>query len=214
MPQWGWGGNWRLLLCLYRILKWEACFPEVVVRFVVCVVTCCESEGKPDVDLFFIHLLSPQEKPPPVNKQENAGTLNILSTLSNGNSSKQKVPADGVHRIRVDFKVKVFSDHRVYRVLWTLCTYFQFFFPFGCLYWCMQASSRRGAGLLSSCGTRASHCGGFSCGAQALGTQASVFVAQGLISCDLWALEYLGFSICGAWASLLCGMWNFPGPKI
>ncbi|XP_046541033.1 histone-lysine N-methyltransferase 2A isoform X7 [Equus quagga] len=45
-----------------------------------------------------------KEKPPPVNKQENAGTLNILSTLSNGNSSKQKVPADGVHRIRVDFK--------------------------------------------------------------------------------------------------------------
>ena len=45
-----------------------------------------------------------KEKPPPVNKQENAGTLNILSTFSNGNSSKQKIPADGVHRIRVDFK--------------------------------------------------------------------------------------------------------------
>ncbi|XP_074191503.1 histone-lysine N-methyltransferase 2A isoform X10 [Rhinolophus sinicus] len=45
-----------------------------------------------------------KEKPPPVNKQENTGTLNILSTLSNGNSSKQKIPADGVHRIRVDFK--------------------------------------------------------------------------------------------------------------
>ncbi|XP_017378918.1 histone-lysine N-methyltransferase 2A isoform X6 [Cebus imitator] len=45
-----------------------------------------------------------KEKPPPVSKQENAGTLNILSTLSNGNSSKQKIPTDGVHRIRVDFK--------------------------------------------------------------------------------------------------------------
>uniref|UniRef100_A0A8C0MML9 Histone-lysine N-methyltransferase n=1 Tax=Canis lupus familiaris TaxID=9615 RepID=A0A8C0MML9_CANLF len=45
-----------------------------------------------------------KEKPPPVSKQENTGTLNILSTLSNGNSSKQKIPADGVHRIRVDFK--------------------------------------------------------------------------------------------------------------
>ncbi|XP_078002977.1 histone-lysine N-methyltransferase 2A isoform X2 [Phascolarctos cinereus] len=44
-----------------------------------------------------------KEKPPPVSKQEN-GTLNILNTLSNGNSSKQKLPADGVHRIRVDFK--------------------------------------------------------------------------------------------------------------
>ncbi|XP_054989215.1 histone-lysine N-methyltransferase 2A isoform X1 [Sorex araneus] len=45
-----------------------------------------------------------KEKPSPISKQENAGTLNILSTLSNGNSSKQKIPADGVHRIRVDFK--------------------------------------------------------------------------------------------------------------
>ncbi|XP_076432262.1 histone-lysine N-methyltransferase 2A isoform X10 [Peromyscus maniculatus bairdii] len=45
-----------------------------------------------------------KEKPPPVNKQENAGTLNILNPLSNGISSKQKIPADGVHRIRVDFK--------------------------------------------------------------------------------------------------------------
>ncbi|XP_038179063.1 histone-lysine N-methyltransferase 2A isoform X4 [Arvicola amphibius] len=45
-----------------------------------------------------------KEKPPPVNKQENAGTLNILNPLANGISSKQKIPADGVHRIRVDFK--------------------------------------------------------------------------------------------------------------
>ncbi|ELW65863.1 Histone-lysine N-methyltransferase MLL [Tupaia chinensis] len=45
-----------------------------------------------------------KEKPPPMSKQESASTLNILSALSNGNSSKQKVPADGVHRIRVDFK--------------------------------------------------------------------------------------------------------------
>ncbi|XP_036913353.1 histone-lysine N-methyltransferase 2A isoform X5 [Sturnira hondurensis] len=45
-----------------------------------------------------------KEKPPPVNKQENTGTLNILNTLSNSNGSKQKIPADGVHRIRVDFK--------------------------------------------------------------------------------------------------------------
>ncbi|XP_076781060.1 histone-lysine N-methyltransferase 2A isoform X6 [Arvicanthis niloticus] len=45
-----------------------------------------------------------KEKPPPISKQENAGTLNILNPLSNGISSKQKIPADGVHRIRVDFK--------------------------------------------------------------------------------------------------------------
>ncbi|XP_075402777.1 histone-lysine N-methyltransferase 2A isoform X2 [Tenrec ecaudatus] len=45
-----------------------------------------------------------KEKPPPVSKQETAGAVNLLSTLSNGTSSKQKTPADGVHRIRVDFK--------------------------------------------------------------------------------------------------------------
>uniref|UniRef100_A0A673VP25 Histone-lysine N-methyltransferase n=1 Tax=Suricata suricatta TaxID=37032 RepID=A0A673VP25_SURSU len=51
-----------------------------------------------------------KEKPPPVSKPENTGTLNTLSTLSNGNSSKQKVPADGVHRIRVDFKEDCEAD--------------------------------------------------------------------------------------------------------
>ena len=40
------------------------------------------------------------------------------------------------------------------------------------------------------CGARASHCGGFSwCGAQALGTWASVGVARGLSSCGSRALE-------------------------
>ena len=38
----------------------------------------------------------------------------------------------------------------------------------------------RGATL--RCGARASHCGGFSCGARALGTRASVVVARGLSS--------------------------------
>uniref|UniRef100_A0A8D2KWD9 Histone-lysine N-methyltransferase n=1 Tax=Varanus komodoensis TaxID=61221 RepID=A0A8D2KWD9_VARKO len=44
-----------------------------------------------------------KEKPPPANKPENS-TLNLLSTLSNGSSSKQKPLTDGIHRIRVDFK--------------------------------------------------------------------------------------------------------------
>ena len=40
----------------------------------------------------------------------------------------------------------------------------------------------------SSCGVRASHCGGFSyCGARALGAWASVVVARGLSSCGTWA---------------------------
>ncbi|NWJ07508.1 KMT2A methyltransferase, partial [Crypturellus undulatus] len=44
-----------------------------------------------------------KEKPPPLSKPESS-TLNLLSTLTNGSSSKQKAPTDGVHRIRVDFK--------------------------------------------------------------------------------------------------------------
>ena len=50
------------------------------------------------------------------------------------------------------------------------------------------------------CSAQASHCGGFSCcGAQALGARASVFVAHGLRSCGLQALEHK-LSSCGAWA--------------
>ncbi|XP_064424837.1 histone-lysine N-methyltransferase 2A isoform X2 [Latimeria chalumnae] len=44
-----------------------------------------------------------KEKPSPISKPE-ISTLNLLCTPCNGSSSKQKPPADGVHRIRVDFK--------------------------------------------------------------------------------------------------------------
>ncbi|XP_038610227.1 histone-lysine N-methyltransferase 2A [Tachyglossus aculeatus] len=44
-----------------------------------------------------------KEKPPPISKQESS-LLNSVTTLSNGSTSKQKPQADGVHRIRVDFK--------------------------------------------------------------------------------------------------------------
>ena len=54
-------------------------------------------------------------------------------------------------------------------------------------------------GLLSSCGARASHCHGFSRGAQVLGTQASVSAACGLSNCGSQALEW-GLSSCGTWA--------------
>ena len=71
-------------------------------------------------------------------------------------------------------------------------------------------SSSREWGLLSFCSLPASHCGGFSCcKAQALGvwdlvvaacwlsgSLASVVAAQGLLSCDLWALEHAGSSRC------------------
>lgn len=107
------GTTLKITFLFCRTLILETCFPTLLIKFVICIIICCKSEGKPGVDFPFIHLQPPQEKPPPVNKQENAGTLNILSTFSNGNSSKQKIPADGVHRIRVDFKVKAFCDHIV-----------------------------------------------------------------------------------------------------
>ena len=59
-------------------------------------------------------------------------------------------------------------------------------------------SSLCGRGLLFI--VRASHCSGFSCcGAQTLGTRASVVVARRLSSCGSQALEHR-LSSCGAWA--------------
>ena len=54
---------------------------------------------------------------------------------------------------------------------------------------CGGFSSCREWGLLSSCDAQTSHCSGVSCTAQALGTQPSVTVTQGLISCGSQALE-------------------------
>ena len=71
----------------------------------------------------------------------------------------------------------------------------------------------RRAGATLCCGARASHCGGFSCGAGALGTQASVVVARGFSSCGSQALEHR-LSSCGSRASLLRGMWDLPGPGL
>ena len=60
----------------------------------------------------------------------------------------------------------------------------------------------------------ASHCSGFfCCGARALGARASVVVAHRLSNCGLRALE-CRLSSCGARASLLCGMWDLPGPGL
>ena len=70
------------------------------------------------------------------------------------------------------------------------------------------------AGATLCCGAWASHCGGFSCcGAWALGTWASIVVAHGLSSCGSQALEHR-LSSCGAWAYLLCGTWDLPGPGL
>ena len=83
------------------------------------------------------------------------------------------------------------------------------------LHCCARAFSLIAAsGGCSSLGAQASHRGGFSCcGAQALGTWASVVVARGLSSCDSQALERR-LSSCGARALLLHSMWDLPGPGI
>ena len=61
-------------------------------------------------------------------------------------------------------------------------------------------------GLFSSCGAPACRCGGFSCGAQALGH-------VDFSSCSSWALEHR-LNSRGAWAHLLWGMWDLPRPRI
>ena len=69
-------------------------------------------------------------------------------------------------------------------------------------------------GATLPCSAPATHCGGFSCcGAQALGTRASVVVARRLGGCGLRALERR-LSSCGAQAQLLCSMWDLPGPGL
>ena len=50
-------------------------------------------------------------------------------------------------------------------------------------------------------------------GAGALGVQASVVVAHGLSSCGSRTVE-CRLSSCGAWAQLLCGIWDLPGAGI
>ena len=72
-------------------------------------------------------------------------------------------------------------------------------------------SSCRERGLLSSCGTWASHCSGFSCwGAQTLGHTGFVAGVRGLSSCGFRALEHR-LNSCAPRASLLYGMWDLPG---
>ena len=70
-----------------------------------------------------------------------------------------------------------------------------FFFTFGCTgpsLLCVGFLQLQRAGATPCSGIQASHCCGFSC-----------FRA--------WALEH-GLSNCGAWASLLHGMWDLPEP--
>ena len=72
----------------------------------------------------------------------------------------------------------------------------------------ISSCSKWGATL--HCSVQASHCGGLSCcRAWALGAQASVVAARRLSSCGSRALERR-LSSGGAWAWLLCSMWDLP----
>ena len=83
------------------------------------------------------------------------------------------------------------------------------------LHRCTQALSSFGErGATPCCGAQASHCGDLShCRARALGMRASVVVACGLSSCGSWALEHR-LSSCSAWAQLLRGVGDPPGPGL
>ena len=103
-----------------------------------------------------------------------------------------------------------------------LLFFFKFLLLFFKFYFWLHGSSLLLAGFLQlgragatlRCCAWASHCGGFSCcGAQALGTRATVVVAHGLSSCGSQALEHR-LSSCGARAQLLRGMWDLPGPRL
>ena len=71
-------------------------------------------------------------------------------------------------RIRRGNAFKIFDIH----IFFNLCILF--LAALGLHYYVRAHSNCDEQGLLSSCGVQASHCGGFSCGAQALGTPASV----------------------------------------
>ena len=62
---------------------------------------------------------------------------------------------------------------------------------------------------LSSCSGRAFHCGGVSCGAQALGAWATVVAAHGLSCCGSWILD-TGSVVVAHGLRLLCSMWDLP----
>ena len=73
-----------------------------------------------------------------------------------------------------------------------------------CFAWAFFSCGKRG--LYSSCGVWASHCNGFSGGAQAL-------ESAGFSICSSRALN-CGLSSCGSWSYLLHGMWNLLRPEI
>ena len=100
--------------------------------------------------------------------------------------------------------LKILSSIKAMRTLAKMVRVNLFYFIYFKIYLFLAALSLCCCALASSsCGVRASHCGGFSCcRAQALGTRASVVVACGLSSCGSRALEHK-LSSCGARASVV-----------
>ena len=69
--------------------------------------------------------------------------------------------------------------------------------------------------VFSSCGVRASHCGGFSyCRAWVLGVQASIGVALSLRSCSPWALEHSLSCVSRAYFPAVCGIFLGQGSNL
>ena len=97
----------------------------------------------------------------------------------------------------------------------TIVIFYSYFFNYYLFIFGCVGSSLLHAGFLQLRRVGATlHCSGFSChGAQDLGARASVAVARGLSSCGSQALERR-LRTCGAWASLLRGMWDLPGPGL
>ena len=87
------------------------------------------------------------------------------------------------------------------------------FIGFAGLHCCLFSKCSK-QGLFSSCCSRASRRGDFSCLAPRLrGIRASVAATRGLRKCGSWGSRAV-VSICGAQIQLLHSMWDFPGPGI
>ena len=89
-------------------------------------------------------------------------------------------------------------------------------FIFGCVGFFIAARAffwLQWLGVTLYCGAQACRCGGFSCGVQTLGAQASVV-------CGMWAQYLCSLALehrlnsCGTQAWLLWGMWDLPGSGI
>ena len=103
-------------------------------------------------------------------------------TLSLVRNIKQRSSRWGHRSVGESVPVMVLLPSRFIIIIFNTNFFNNYLFRLCCVFVAAQAFSSCGKWeLLSSCGVRASHCGGFSCyGALTLGTQASVVVDCGL----------------------------------